>query len=827
MKARKIVNFILVAVLSLGVALTAASCKNKDNEIRIWSTYNTLKVNRVGDDYVDLGQSLSVFMGKNETEGAQLLVSPKKKIKAVKLVAADLKTHDGTVFLKEKVTVYFQKYINVEIKTNTQNNIKYPIGYIPDMLLPMELAEKHGENSVAGGDNQGFTVEFTTDSNSVPGTYTGNFTLDADGKEFVIPVTLEILDVDLLGANGMTSVRALSTNYMNGEYNNSPEMYRAYYETAMNEYKFMLDRLPGSNDPDEMAESAVFYWDNPNFTSYSLPVQGYSSANAAVEKTLVKGEFYSYMYALAKKSKPNQILFDKAYIYPMYLDEVRRSAYEAVRSNMQDIYEIEQLVYDDLRAEGFFDDYDESFAAAFYEAITNIPIVITVDGDQIQVLGNDVNTYCARIELLNLPTMREQYEAARQATESHGGQTWFYTCMLPVYPQPSHHIDDGLLGARVMRWMQKDYGWNGYLHWSFNSYHIYTGSDVLNCDPYEEASRFPGTVGDGFMFYPGKKYGVDTFLPSIRLTTFRDGQEDYDMLCALDKIIAEKEAFYSLPNGTVSANTYVDDLYKSLYAGTVYNDDDALLYAARRQLAETVTTHRSETKFLVSTSISAGKAISEIYLSRDYEMTVNGNRLRPSGISGNGLKYTVTQMLDKEAVLDVVVTKGGDIVEKHNIFVAAETHSVALDEGVLYVSDTGEVNYADNTASIVLKSKGGSLNEILTFVPLVGFSGFGNTLDTVGDISFTLTNTMTVPLELRARLKAGYYTYDLSRYTVEAGATQTIVIKDVYSYLSVFSSLKDATIELYAENIDENSQLLPDKSFTLFDLNYSVKREAA
>lgn len=196
---------------------------------------------------------------------------------------------------------------------------------------------------------------------------------------------------------------------------------------------------------------------------------------------------------------------------------------------MDAFYEIEEKVFADLENEGYFNKFDSEYKEEFRKSIKSIPIVITANRAQLESLGNTVNTYCAQIDQFNLSYMRDAYTEAKAANAEHGGEIWFYTCMEPIYPYPSHHIDDNLLGARVMRWMQKDYDLDGYLHWAFNSYHIWTGSETINCDPYAEASRFPGTVGDGFMMYPGKKYNIDTFLPSLRLTTFRDGRKT--MIC--------------------------------------------------------------------------------------------------------------------------------------------------------------------------------------------------------------------------------------------------------------------------------------------------------
>ncbi|HEY8443368.1 MAG TPA: DUF4091 domain-containing protein [Clostridia bacterium] len=832
MSLKKIVSYIIVLILAAGMFCSALAC-DSNKEIKIWSTYNTLKVLREGAKYPDLGQSLDVFMAKNETEGAQLIVTPKQKIKSITLEASDLKTEDGVVFSKDNITVYFQKYIYVKTKTKGQTNYKYPVGYTPDMLLPMDLAQKYKENSVPAGKNQGFTVEFKTTLDTPAGDYYGKFILKADGQTFEIPVHLEVLDIALTKVNGKTCIVALSTRLMSGEYNNTPEHYRKYYETAMNEYKFNFDFLPGSLNPEEMAESAIYYWDNPNFTSFAIPVTSFNNFNSSQRdyKIAVKGKLYSYLYTLCEKSEPGRILLDKAYIYPVYLDEPQPPDFDAVGKNTLAIYEVEDLVFADLEKNGYFDKYDEDYKAQIERAIKNIPIVITANLNQMSVLGSAVNTYCPQIDQFHTPADRLKFQEMRQKTASRGGETWFYICMIPLYPYPTLHIDDNLLGGRVMRWMQKDYDLEGFLHWSFNSYHSWNFVDTVNVDPYEEPTRFPETVGDGYMFYPGKKYGVDTFLPSIRLTNFRDGQEDYDMLCLLDSIIEEKEEFFGLPKGSASSRLFVQNLYEMLYTGTIYNEDDAVFYQARRMLVDTILKNRSDTKFLISSNIIGGSAVSDIYLANGYDLTVNGQRLTPEGASGQGVKYTITQTLDKEAKLDITISQNGQTVETYNIFVANKTNVIPLSQSVspLYVSATSQIVYENDTAVITLKSKGDNLNELLTFTPLVGMnsSAMSVKLDEVDTIRFTLTNTMSKALELKARLKAGYYTYDLGTFTFEAGESKTIAIEKLYQYKSVFSGLADAVFELASDNADADKNLLPDRHFVISNLNYSIKREGA
>lgn len=824
----RFVCFLLIAAAAFGLA----ACKSEgENEIKVWSTYNTSKVMQSYGEYADLGTKLNVSMVKGESESGQLIVTPKGKVRNVTLTPGELKTSDGKVFPAENVKIYFQKYINVETKTEGQANEKYPAGYIPDMLLPMELAVKYKENKIKGGCNQGFVVDFAAYSDTHAGTYTGTFTLNADGAVTNVPVTVEVADIDITGANGMTSIGFTHFEFINGEYDNSSDLYRRYYETAMNDYKFNFFLAPGSYDPKTMAQSVSEYWDNANFTSYAIPVSRYSTTAENGWFKLAKGELYSYMYELAQNSEPGKILFDKAYIYPIYVDEVKPEFYAAAVSTVQDVYEVEDKIFKDLETEGYFDAFDAEYKNDFYASVTGIPVLQTANRTQLQALGSSVNTYCSQIDQFDLPNTRKQLEQVAEETESRGGETWFYTCMEPIYPYPTNHLDDNLLGERVMRWMQKDYGINGYLHWSFNSYFVWTGIEsapFANCDPYEESSRYPTTQGDGFMFYPGAKYGVDTFLPSIRLLAFRDGQDDYDLLCKLEEELAAGETYYDLPFGTIDSEIYLQDIYASLYEGTIYNENDSLLFDARLEVIRLIQALRSDPKCLVAREVQGEKVSGSVYLADGYGLQVNGEVLSPASRSGAGNKYVYEQSLDEDVYLNITITKDDSIVQTYQFFAGAKTKKVMLnaETAAFAVSDTGSVEFIGNAARIVLKSKGDTLEDKLTFTPYVRIAGKGITdpLENMDTLTFRLRNDTDETLVIRARLKSGFYLYELSTYTLEPGEEMIVEEEKLYVYRSQLSNFADAVFELCTANTDENGNLSGDKTFTLSEMYYSLKR---
>lgn len=832
-KIKKVINK-AAALLLCVPCVSLVACDTSDggkNEVKIWSTYNTLKVLRdyagppeSGGAYPDLGKKLEVKMCLGETEGAQLMVTPKKAVRSAKLTAGDLTNENGSVLSKEDIDVYYQYYLYVENKTKAQNNFNYPAAWTPDMILPMDICVANGENKIAAGKNQGFTVEFTTTSDTDPGTYTGNFSLSIDGEVTTIPVTVEVMGVDITKSHGKSMIMTGSTaGRMNGEYNTTT-YYKNYYETSLYEYDFCCDYVPGSTDPVVMPQSVLHYWDHPNFTSYCIPTSTYTGSSAA--NHIKKGELFEYIYQLAIASTPEKLLLDKAYLFTP-VDEPEPSEYDECLAAVQAVYEVEEQVVEYLEKEGFYEKagYDAEYRAILEDSILTLPIVQTSTYTQALELGSDINTHCSHLHAYGSSAARETYYSVREGSAQRGGEAWYYTCMYPIYPHPTDHLDDYLIGGRIMRWMQKDYDLDGYLHWAFFRYYVRNGS--TNTDPYSNAERFPGTMGDGFKTYPGYKYGLDTYIPSIRLAAFRDGQEDYDLLCKLDEIIAENEAYYGVTQGTVDARMFIADIYEKMYTGTVYNQNDAEFYQLRDELFDVVKLFGSESKFLVTKEESATEIKSNIYLANGYTVNVNGSPLTPSGSAGAGNKYEITQSRDNEIALDIQIIKDGVVVDTLYLFLSGATHTVDLSATTVFTtSENGSVTYADGVLTATLKSKDVSDDIIaaLTYVPYLRISSVGVSLTEVNSLSITLTNKGTQDVTLKTRFKSGAYTYDLQQYKIAAGETRTIVIEGVYAYETLFGVLSSAAFELYTDNTSADGSLLPDSILAISEIAYDIKR---
>lgn len=842
---KKIFELVLALLCAGSVVLSCGACKdnnNLTNTISINSAYNTAKVMRDGD-YEKLEKRIDVFMAKGEKEGAQLIVTPENDVDDIVVNVSDLKLISDTekIFPKEKVTVYFQKYINVLNKTVNNNNQNYPAGYTPDLLLEQSIAIKNDENNIKAKKNQGITIEFETTQETAAGIYVGSFSVVADGVAQEIPVRLEVYDITLSALNGQSCFcdYTFKLNGMAGEYDTTDELYKKYYESAMRDYKIMLEDVPGKEDPIEMAENVDRYYDELNFTGYNIPNETYDiliekdeNGNEIYETKMRLGNLYSYYWELAVRSRPGRILLDKAYMYLVHFDEARSEKFATVRTAMTDILGLEKQIFADLEKTGYFDEYSSQYRDEFYKSITGIPLILTGGAIQVYTLGTDVNTYCVRIDGLASKAERELYEEIEKYNADIGGETWYYTCQEPPYPYPTHHIDDTLLSSRVMRWMQKDYDYEGYLYWAVFTYDLGKNGVFEGLDPYEAASHaYDSYNGDGFLVYPGKKYGVDVFLPSLRLLSIRDGQEDYDLLCLFEQLLKEKSEYYGISE--INSHTYLQDFYDRLYTDVFCVDDNKNFYEVRKQLFDLILTHKSNTKFLAEKKIEGTSATVNVYLANGYQLSVNGQTVNGT-VCGQGMKYVIRKELNARTELTLSVTKDGKEVENHNFFVSDKVGKVTLDENIrpLYCSEGSSITYKDGTASVTLHSFGETSGEMIKNKPSVGILSAAMENVKLGDldfVEFSITNKNSKALKFTVRFKTQYSDYALRSYIVEAGETLRVKVDAIYTYLNYWSNLNNATVDICVENAylneEGNYEKYPDRTVELFDVYYGYKGE--
>lgn len=638
-------NKVLLFLTSVALISSCSFGKKKsdsDLDIKLWSAYSTNKVIQQtyrNSEVVNNGETVKIHMMMDEYESSQLIITSNKKayFDLTKTELVDSST--GNKIPEKNIEIYVQKYMKLTmIKHTNANDAYYSSGdNVPDMLLPLEYAKKSAENFVEKDSNQGLTIE--VDSNGLlPGTYKGTFVLDIDGKKFDVPIEVTIWDIKFDGKSSIQSCWLIYSMYMfTGEYDASRNMLNTYAD-FLSKYKAnpYIIQEHAMNSPEAFMQDVERMWKIKNYNSIIIPYDFPLTYNVAIE-----GEDpASYIVKLAEKSTEENFYLDYALFYPSTYDEadVNASKKEASPSFFRENGRYQQTLekaISMLTSKGYFLEHDEEWNLRVKQAIRNIPDVFTNCNYVEKWVEEYPTTFCPQINVLDSQKIQEVYQD--YARENANNNFWTYTCVSPNYPYPSHHMDDDCLSMRVMGWMEKAYNINGYLYYMANMYTTENDASQYTT-PYTVADRNNGANGDGFVMYPGRAYGSSTPFPSMRLVTYRDGLEDYDMLEVYQREIEKLCRKYGVSD--VDSRQYVSDLYSSLFTNAVPTRDQNALFEARKKLANKILSLKDGNEFLTNETKVDGKIVLDVYTNKN-TISVNDTSRSGTSVGTNAYSYRI------------------------------------------------------------------------------------------------------------------------------------------------------------------------------------------
>lgn len=675
---RKKVLSICLACLSLS-SLMLSSCKDtpKDtsvglNDVTLWGMPGTEKVYQNIDKdsayYADYktNAKIDITMAKGEYEGSQLIISADKDA-TYEVVSGELTCGENKIS-QENVEVFAQKYINVSANHDTSTNL--PIAKYPDALVPMQNLKAANENTVKAGENQGIYVRVKTPVEQAAGIYTGNLTVKIGEETTAVPVRVTVEDVVVSEENHLKSVFLNGWYFFEGELDNTQEMYDLYND-ALLEYRlcsgtlyYAKDHVQDLSTPEKIrawVEKAYGYMQNPKCSTINMPYQSVGGENISVPK--MKEVLQAIVdYSIEKDYN----MFEKLVWYGGFIDEPRGNGIMEKARRVCETFNQTKLEFAQTI------ENDETITCAWKEelvaGIKNIPNIVTEYYDE-QMAALDT-TFCPLFQYYDSETLRAQYEEQTQQ--------WWYGCVQPRAPYPTYHIDDTWLSARLISWMQAEYNVVGNLFWATDVYAQYnTTGKYESIEEYYEggAARFPAVNGDGFLFYPGKKYGVEGPLGSMRLEAIRDGMEEYEIMYSIKQNYAAVNT--SLTGYKLNFEQFVNSLTSNMYFGTVVSATTEEFDAARTSLFD-VARLNSETGFGVIeySDNGFGKKTYQFVVQKDWNVKNNGVALNATEIQGEYAIYSVEKALDSvsnslnftfekgEERYEYSVSLGGQVVAK-------------------------------------------------------------------------------------------------------------------------------------------------------------------
>ena len=332
-----------------------------------------------------------------------------------------------------------------------------------------------------------------------PGDYAGTVRLTAEGRHTEFPLRLHVWGFTL--PDTPTSATAFGLNreciaQRHGVPPKSPQaqrLYEAYYEMLLDH------RISAYNIPvDVMSDAAAKYLNDPRMTSYMIP---YPSDDAALE-----GD---------RRPAGEERLVRQG----LFLSDRRAGEERALRRIGED-----QRPALPLRPR-----------LSLGGAVLSPPRLgrphhgFRPDGQPREHLVPEHDNFNADATVR--PSMTARHVL--------GDRLWWYVCCGPGEPYNNFFVTMPALSHRVLFWQQKREKIEGLLYWDTA---WWNPGDVK--DPWTDMATVKdinkNIRGDGSLFYPGKKVGVDGPVSSQRLEMIRDGLEDFDYLTLADKLLGKQ-----------------------------------------------------------------------------------------------------------------------------------------------------------------------------------------------------------------------------------------------------------------------------------------------
>ena len=581
---KKVLSLLLALLMAVGVvtpagpafaaeAVSISDLPETMDGLSIAYPYNTETVQLTGTP-VSRFEALTFESARGEVESAQMILTPNFAVTSFELTMNSLKNENGNIIPGWAFDVYTQHYVSVSDSGNAANyssthNMYHPKdgktgldGTYPDGLIPQDAAIAAGEHTISAGDNQGIWVNLNVGT-AAPGTYTGFATLTVNGNDMQIPVNVRIYDVTLpeeVHTNTPMLVQWDQVEIAEGKIDRT--IADSYFNYLVSKRIMPYDVWALTKFDDSFADYAASYLaDAPEISSYSL----HYVRNA--EDTLDTDALKTTLTILINKnlelaqSGKNTDLFKKAYLY--VIDEpAGDAAYGKANTITAELESVKNELAPLLAA---YPQLQESFMGLKHIVTAPNPTdkTYTKVGSFWNYFINEQygdtpltgNSY---IYVPQFQWFHTEYQRNLYANES---ELWWYGCCHPVAPYPTYQVNTPLIAARAIGWMMYDYGIDGNLYWSVNSWNQY--------DYQYNSYSGQGTPGDGVLLLPGSVYGVDGPIGTIRIENIREGNEDYEYLWMLENV-------YGITD--ISAYT------ANMYSGVIPSTDASIHYNNRKNL---------------------------------------------------------------------------------------------------------------------------------------------------------------------------------------------------------------------------------------------------
>ncbi|WP_165231051.1 DUF4091 domain-containing protein [Aquisphaera insulae] len=470
------------AVFSALVLYASTAKADGPAPVSAWFAPSALKVLRDAKPAAG-SESWSLSAARNEAEACQLVLSADHPVPGVRVHVSRFRKGDGT---EGPVPTLFK----VEYVPNVVGKTPYP-----DPLPPL------GPLDLKPGEAQPVWISVRVPTNARPGDYAAEAVVEAGSVRKSLAVKLHVWGFALPETPTTDTAFGIDPGSIARQHGVAPgssaakALYARYYESLL-DHRISAYAIP----EDLFSEGAEAYLRDPRMTSFQIPYPADDRELQALVARLKRLGCYG-----------------KGFFYP--IDEpVKKTAYD----------EVERISH---RLQSLAPGY--RWVVPFFTAPD-----WSKDVSAFQLMEGRVNLWCPNSHYFDTEPLTRPTMARRRA---QGERVWWYVCCGPGEPYNNFFVQMKAMSHRVLFWQQKREGVQGLLYWSASYWDPSSTEDPWT-NMMTVKSINPDIRGDGSLFYPGKKVGVDGPVSSQRLEVIRDGIDDFDYLTLAEKALGKPAA---------------------------------------------------------------------------------------------------------------------------------------------------------------------------------------------------------------------------------------------------------------------------------------------
>ncbi len=619
-----------VFLIQILILFTTMTFVNEAMSLSVWVPPPLAKVLR--DAMPPAGDSVPLVIegARNETASAQLALRSTADVQGVTAIVSDLKHQQSDAILPaDTVMLHWERYILInrnsdlpedELVAKAPNSIPDP--FWEGAAIPLRANEA-----------QALWIDAAIPRDAVPGVYSGMIALTADGQSVPYPVNLRVWNF------AMPEERHLSVvNWWRFPGLWFDDKFEAFSDEY---YQFLgkcCDFLAAHRQTDIQASLGELIQevkqDDGSISHDTSRLERYAATAFA------HGIRQLHLHGVGTKSGGHTEPDGRIEAVPASMNLL--PALEAVIQK----HGWQRRIAVNISDEPFIH-HEQSYMAVVDQVHAMAPSVRIIEAVESEYFGG-LDIYVPKLSHLNL------WYPRFQEVQREGKELWYYTCCHPLGRYPNRFLDQSLVKARALHWINYLYDLDGYLHWGLNHFH--------GDDPYSQEGISQGLpLGDRAVAYPGET----GYLSSLRFSTMRDGLQDFEYLWVLEDKLRQikdrvgEDAFWLDPR-----QRPVELCRRVVQSFHDHTRDPAVLMETRRQIAEEIEALDSAPLLVVQTSppentfVPAGPRNVGVrgLVAPGAVVTINGKAVP---VRESGYFCLAYFMPDDTPAIKVTVTEGG------------------------------------------------------------------------------------------------------------------------------------------------------------------------